>query len=53
MFSKVSQTEKDKYWIFLIYLCNLKYKANKKIKQLTDTENKLVISGEGDRGGTR
>ena len=53
MFSEVSQTEKDKYWIFLIYLCNLKYKANKKIKQLTDTENKLVIRGEGDRGGTR
>ena len=32
-------------------MCNLKYKANKKIKQLTDTENKLVIRGEGDRGG--
>ena len=29
-------------------------KSNKnQIKQLTDTENKLVISGEGDRRGTR
>ena len=35
MFSEVSQTEKDKYWIFKTYLCNLKYKANKKSNKTT------------------
>ena len=52
--SEVSQTEKDKYYVFTYRwnLRNKQYNKNKQTKRFTDAENKLVVTnGEGRGGG--
>ena len=48
--SEVSQTERDKYCMFSLYICNLKNKANEYNKQ-THREKMTFTGGERDWRG--